>query len=383
VVEFVTWFGALPARQNANQMAQCMVGSDEACWQGNLSAAVEEIERQGGSQRSDAYQLARAVLVLACDDETFRLRFQKKFAECVCPPEVSLDYPHIRCEIQTNFPAGVSLVSFSNPELLDPVAFALSLFPDREYVQILPGDDGWQLLASRSNPSTPILAFRGNNVLVDRHQSWQMIVAQYAVSNAMRLQKDVLFFHAASLALRESGLMISGAKGAGKTTLSLTLASRGHGFLGDEYAALRADSAEIIPMRTSASVRNGPRTPKLDQFFTEHECESEVSVDGTGRVRARVSDIFPAARPRSVCLTHAFFLRRFSSRPRVEPIMPQARHLSLLSPLAPSLWEASPGHRAIEFLKLLANAHCFYLDVGGSPDDTADLVEKTVEESWV
>jgi hypothetical protein len=67
----------------------------------------------------------------------------------------------------------------------------------------------------------------------------------------------------------------------------------------------------------------------------------------------------------------------------VEPIVPQARHLSLLSPLAPSLWEASPGHRAIEFLKLLANAQCFYLDVGGSPDDTADLVEKTVEESWV
>ncbi|MHB8653639.1 MAG: hypothetical protein ACYDA9_07155 [Terriglobia bacterium] len=360
-----------------------MVTSYQACWERNPSATADDIKSQEGPRQSDAYRLARAVLVLACDDEAFRFRFQEKFAECAYPPEARINYPQIRCEIRTHFPVGISLVSFSDPELLDPVAFALSLFPDGEYVQVLAGDDEWQLLASRSNPSTPVLAFRGNEILVDRSHSWQAIIAQYAVSNVMRLQEDVLFFHAASLALRESGVMISGAKGAGKTTLSLTLASRGHGFLGDEYAALCAQSGEMIPMRTSAPVRNGPRTPKLQQYFTEHECESEVSVDGTRRVRARVSDIFPEARPRYARLTHVFFLRQFSTDPRVEAITPQARHLSLLSPLAPSLWETSPGHRAIEFLKLLANAQCFYLDVGGSPDETADLVEKTVEESWV
>ncbi len=362
-----------------------MVTFSEACRGGRASVMAEEIRSHKTSLTWDAYHLGRGVLVLATDDDMLRLRFQQKFAECACPVETDSNSPQVRCEIRTDYPLGRSLVSFSELEPLDSVGFALCLFPDGEYVECFSydDDDGWRRLALSSTPATPVLAIRAGEILVDHHEGWQGMVARYAVSNVLRLQKDLIFLHAASVAIGKSGVLISGAKGAGKTTLSLTLASQGHGFLGDEYAALCTDSSELIPVRASASIRHGPCTAELREYFGKHECEQAVNLDGTERVWIRVSDIFPEAQPHSVPLTHLFFLRRFSTRPYAEPFTPQSRHLSLFSPLAATLWDVSAGHRAVEFLRLLAKARCFYLDVGGTPDDTADLIETTVEESWV
>jgi hypothetical protein len=33
----------------------------------------------------------------------------------------------------------------------------------------------------------------------------------------------------------------------------------------------------------------------------------------------------------------------------------------------------------LEFLRIFSRARCFYVDVGGTPDETAALIEQTVE----
>src|SRR5262249_45596822 len=154
---------------------------------------------------------------------------------------------------------------------------------------------GWRMLAEVASPTNPVLAFRGTQIIAPKRYGWQAVVAHSAVSLVMMLQRDVLFFHAASVVLGGRGVLIFGDKGAGKTTLSLTLAGRGHAFLGDEYAAVSATDLQLFPFRRTASIREGPRSQKVDEFLAVRNCEFEVNADGTTRRRAAVRDIFPEA----------------------------------------------------------------------------------------
>jgi energy-coupling factor transporter ATP-binding protein EcfA2 len=199
----------------------------------------------------------------------------------------------------------------------------------------------------------------------------------------MMIQRDVLFFHAASLAIGGKGVLIFGPKGAGKTTISLALAGRDHSFLGDEYAAVSASDFELLPFRRTASIREGPRTEQVDEYLAAHDCQVENNLDGTTRRRACVGEIFPGATPRSAFLTHAFFLSGFASRPGLRRFQPGIESLHLLAPLLCTVWGVPASVRALSFLRLLSRARCYQLEAGGHPDETAALVEQTVEESGI
>jgi hypothetical protein len=97
-------------------------------------------------------------------------------------------------------------------------------------------------------------------------------------------------------------------------------------------------------------------------------------------VRARVGAAFPQAAAQIVPLTDIFFLRGFSSQPAVEPFLCSAGELPPISPLLASVWGRSPAQRALDLLRTLGRAYWWHLDVGGSPEETADLVEDTIKE---
>jgi hypothetical protein len=197
----------------------------------------------------------------------------------------------------------------------------------------------------------------------------------------MRLQRNVLFFHAASARIGASGVMLVGSKGSGKTTISLTLASRGHGFLGDEVAAVCADSQELLPFRRAASIRAGIRTSGVTQRLANGNYPAETFPDGSARVLANVADLFPDAIASPAKLDTIFFLRGFGSQASVEQFSFGLEKFHLLTPLACSMWGVPTGLRMLQISRMLGEVRCYYLDPG-SPDETAELLEQ-LAKGWL
>jgi hypothetical protein len=198
----------------------------------------------------------------------------------------------------------------------------------------------------------------------------------------MRMQPDFYFFHAATVAIGDCGVFLAGNKGAGKSTLSLALAARGHGFLGDELATIHSVTGMVLPFRRAVSIRLGPQAQAVSQYLGRTQVDRETLPDGTERLRVPASHIFPAAAGRPVILTHAFFLNDVAERPQAKEFEFSSRDLPLLAPLHATLASMSPAIRTLRFLKLFANVRCNILSPGGTPDETAELIESIVESKW-
>lgn len=335
----------------------------------------------GGLQRppSHYYRFARGGLCLTCDDSQFADRFEILFAECASSQSELQGLPVFCLELTTHHTSNTSLISFDAKEGLDYCTFILELFPERN-LRILPTDNlaQWHCLID-SDGTEPVIAIRRGHLLVDRTYSWQAIVAQFAVSNVMQLQQDVRFFHAATMGIGRNGVLIVGAKGSGKTTLSLALAARSHAFLGDEYAAVCVRTGAILPFRRAVSIRPGPRAARVDALLRAMNPLIDKTEDGLNRVRVSVRDLFPDAAPRPVTLSHCFFLRGFQPNPAVLESAHGDLKLPSLQPLLASIWSQRPGMLMLEFLRVLSRARCFNVDISGTPDEMADLVERAVE----
>lgn len=329
------------------------------------------------------YCFGRTLLGLESEDRSFSRRFREIYAECKLNPTMQDVRQRIELRV-TAVPTDPGMLAVSmTPNRSDGAAFFRSLVPQRRYVKCKDMIPGWQTLAVPEAADEPVFAFGPSGMLVSRRHPWQQAVALYAISNAFRLQPDVYVLHAASVSICGKGVLLSGAKGAGKSTLSLSFASRGHAFLGDEWAAVSSLNGEILPLRRAASIRPGPHPAGLDEYLQNHVCDTETLPDGTQRVRSRVGLMFPQAISKIVPLTDIFFLRRFARRPAVEPVTPSRESLPPISPLLACVWDHSPAERAFNLFRILGKARWWNLDVGGSPDETADLIEETLkEDSW-
>src|SRR5207244_11314158 len=123
-----------------------------------------------------------------------------------------------------------------------------------------------------------------------------------ALNWVIHLLPDLRFFHAAALAIGREGALIAGERAAGKSTLSMALAARGHDFFGDEIAAVRTETFQLAPFRRAVSVREGPQAPAVEKRLAEKCCFTETFPDGTARSRARDCELLPAsdARPQTL-----------------------------------------------------------------------------------
>jgi hypothetical protein len=332
--------------------------------------------------QEERYLFGRSLLSMQCEDSSFSQRFREIFAECTYDSTGDEELPGSVLEVRSVRSNPEVLAVRLVPSLIDGVEFVQQLFPERQYLEceaLAP----WRMLALPKDPLEPVLAFGPSTILVSRNHPWQHMVAMYAISNAFRLQPDIFVFHAASVAVGGKGVLLFGDKGAGKTTLSLCLASRGHAFLGDEWGAVSTSTSELLPLRSLSSIRSGPRASGVDEYLKKHLCDAVVLPDGTQRVRTRVGAMFPLASARVVPLTHAFFLRRFAARPAAERFARDRAELLRVSPLLATICGRSSGQLALELLRTLGKACLWNLDVGGSPEETADLIEETVKEgSW-
>ncbi|HLY63029.1 MAG TPA: hypothetical protein VKV95_19960 [Terriglobia bacterium] len=348
-------------------------------WWNQASSIVDDFTgRQVWSEPVDWYQLGEGFLGVAADDSSFKLRFRQIFAECSTPPPNAGQGPVVKIMVRSLDQPSLALINIEDPEPLDSIQFALSLFANRGFVEVPSPVAGWRLLAGPGKRTEPLMAVQGNLAIADRNQPWQAMVANCVVNRVLRLQPNHLFFHAASVAIHGSGILLSGPKGSGKTTTSIALASRGHSFLGDEVAAVRTNSNELIPFRRSVAIKPGPCAQIVDERLKEGMYTTELLPDGTARVQIALGTLFPDSIAQPSPLRSIFFLRGFAARARAEQFSPKINHVQLLAPLGGTLWGVSPSQRMMRFLSLLSKIRCYFLDVG-APEETASLVEDTME----
>jgi hypothetical protein len=353
-------------------------------WWQHLKAAAAERRPRGTALAAEWYCFGAALLGLESEDTEFSSRFRDIYSECAVqrPLDAVLPQVSLRVDALPSEPdwLSVSLV----PSLPDGTDFLCQLFPERGYKECPADESEWLLLAQAAAPQEPVIALGPFAMLVSRRHPWQHLVAMYAISSAIWLQRDVFVLHAASVGIAGKGVLLSGAKGAGKSTLALSFARRGHEFLGDEWAAVSALSGELLPLRRAASVRPSPYPDGLDEHLRKQSSRVETLTDGTQRVRTKVGLAFPSAAAQAVPLADIFFLRGFSARPGVEPFARHGGGLPPASPLLASVWGHPPAERALYMLRTLGRARWWHLDVGGSPAETAVMIEETVkEEIWV
>jgi hypothetical protein len=352
-----------------------------AAWWHRAPDLFEAATRRTGSRPPSSYQLGLGRLELDSDDEPLNLRFSEIYPEGQIHAASQPGPRRVLCSVRSLEEPSVAAVAFEDPEDLDSMDFCRALFPDRGYVDGPEAPDGWRTLATRAKPEQPVIAMQGPRALVDRDQAWQPLVANLAVNRVLRLQRDLVFFHAASVRVAGRGLILMGPKASGKTTTSLTLASRGHPFLGDEVAAVRPADLALLPFRRAASIRAGMRADRVTRRLDDGAYPSEVFPDGSARVLANVADLFPEARVEEASpLRAAFFLSGFEPRPRAEPFEFGREHFALLTPIASSLWKVPIGFRMLQLSRLMLGLRCYHLHPG-RPEETADLIE-TLAKEW-
>jgi hypothetical protein len=238
--------------------------------------------------------------------------------------------------------------------------------------ELVDGGPAWTSLAFRGE-STPMFALRGDDCLFALVPGWRKAVALLLLQRLMRVRRDAIFFHAASVALAGRGVLIVGPKGAGKSTLALALATRGHAFLGDEHACYVPARDELVPFRRPVGVKPGPRARTAEQALAR----TGRDPDRDGMMRVPVEDLLPPAHPAPVPLRAVVFLRGLAERPDLRRVEPGRQELAALQPVGSSFANAAATERVFQLVRLLSRASVFHLRAG-VPDDTALLVESAL-----
>lgn len=165
------------------------------------------------------------------------------------------------------------------------------------------------------------------------------------VDLAVRRTPHLTMLHAALLGRGRSGVLITGLSGAGKTTLSATLAAAGWRYGGDERVLLSADAATVIPLPTAPCVKPGA-LPGLCRLFPALEAAAEHPRAGR---RIRYLPL-PATDPAPMAVrTVAFPERAAGASPTLHEIAP----LEGLRRLMEQCLRVPAGFGAAEMQRLL------------------------------
>lgn len=311
-------------------------------------------------------------------DASLRDRFRTVFPECSVP-ESEVGAPRVLCSVDPTAAPGLTTVHFDDPQELDAARFVTVLFADRHYhIEAQAGE--WTLVGSDAPGAAAGIAMRGPSAVVAADTPWQPLIGNVALNRVLRLQRDVVFLHAGAVAIGGQGVLLTGPKHSGKTSMSAALAARGHSFLGDELSAIRLSDRTMVPFRRTLSFREGPMAASVRAALDRvQDPVREVYPDGTPRTRVSAAALFPGNEPAEAPLRAIFVLRSFVRQTRIERFTPTPADTGVLAPFVSSLWGLPPGLRAMKLAALLAGSACYHLDAG-DPESAAAAIEEILED---
>jgi hypothetical protein len=258
------------------------------------------------------------------------------------------------------------------PDQLAPTDLVLATSSPDFPFDLLESSASRVVLAQRGGRE-PALVVDGAECRIALAPGWRKAVGLLLLHRLMRCREDAIFFHAGSVVLGGGGMMLVGAKGAGKSTLALGLAARGHGLLGDEHACYFPATGELAPFRRPVGVKPGPRTAPVEALLRR----LGRSPERDGMMRVAVDELLPGPDPRPAPLRAVVFLTGFAPRARLRAIAPSREDVGRLQPVASSLLNAPRTRRVFEMSRLLQGARVYELEAGG-PDETAELLEEAL-----
>jgi hypothetical protein len=325
----------------------------------------------------DAYRFGNGILKIGGTDRVLPDYLRDLYADCRFTELGNEQLPLVRCTVSPTQNERVVRIEFEDPEPIDSMDFLATVYRGRGYRKCFTTAAGWQCLAECDARDEPAVALRGSIALVDRRKHWHPLIAHLGVNRLLHFQREMLFFHAASLGIRGAGALLFGDKCAGKTTTALFLAARGHALLSDEVGAVHSGDHMLSPFRRALSIRPGPIPDSVRARLRSGEYRRETLADGTSRIRARIGSLFQvdAVRTPLKCI---FVLDGFAARPTARRITPGAEHLALLKPFGCSLYGASKRNAVFQLANLLASTRVYALTLG-SPEATAALIEGVME----
>jgi hypothetical protein len=329
-------------------------------------------------------------LEISSDRSCILDEFEARYGDCALG-ERSPDRVDVRCAAVHLPDSSLLWLFFEGRDLPAPIDAGRTPFRMlrhlSRYAQVDGPLPGWRQLVNLDAGNRTLALGDSRTLVIDLDEAPPEFVTDCVVSLVQGVQRGVLFLHAASVGMAGSGALLIGRSEAGKSTTVLALAARGHRFLGDDVAAVRLASREVLPFAKSASLRDGPFARSLDGRIRACRHTTVTGGKGIPRTLVRVGDLFPSPREGPLPLRAAFLLDGFAQHARITPFRPQLsdvrRLKAVVSETTPE-WGISPGRDLMKFLTvvdLLSQLRC-YLVLLGPPEESAAAIEDAMEASW-
>jgi hypothetical protein len=352
-------------------------------------ALIREVEQRGFKSRmSVSYQLGDAVLQLETNEPLLVEALWHLYGDCALSGAVGPDVPVVRCTVWRSTAPQLVVLRFLEGGPSDAAGAAYHLLrptqavpPYRVWDSPVPG---WRLAGGATGP---VLAAGDGQILLHPKLIPPEFLVEYLVGILLAAQAWILPVHGATVQIGDAAAILVGASHSGKTTMALQLAARGHSLLGDEIALVRLASREVVPFRRSVNVRAGPHGHELAAALGlsagRNGASSPSQLTGTHRITA----LFPGRAARPTRLRAAFFLAGFADQPAREAFQLTLDRDDVIGwitmpEIAYCSWGLAQTRRAFRLMVLrqaLSQTPCWLLKVG-RPEDTAALIERTMEE---
>jgi len=356
-------------------------------WWLNAPQHLRGIEQKPTPPQLAAYRLGDTVLEIATDDPSLHDAFRQFYGDCA-DADAEPSAGRIRCTLRRAEHPRLILLGFDEELPADAAMAAYHLLRGTHAEPPYSVTDsplpGWRLAGGVREP---LLAARGRHVLLAAWMVPPLFLAEYLAGLALSAQPQLMAIHAASLRIGDAGVVVAGGSHAGKTTMALHLAARGHELYGDELALIRLATRELLPFRRTVTLRPGPRAAELSALLKMREQEAKLQVDSEGAGHWRIGRLFGETAPSPVPLRTVFVLAGFENRPSAAPFQFSLADENIIGwfgqpAAAYCSWGLTSGTRTLRLLalrQLLAQVPCWRLKAG-SPTETAILIEQITRE---